>query len=64
MTIKKYLIIKVSKDNTTEIEEIETNDMDVVFQRTSELMKSEDVKIHIWEKNDYELYKERERAFP
>jgi len=60
---RTYLIIKVSKDNRTEIEEIETNDMDVVLARVSELMKSTDFQIHIWEKKDYELYKERERAF-
>ena len=60
---RTYLIIKVSKDNRTEIEEIETNDMDVVLARVFELMKSTDFQIHIWEKKDYELYKERERAF-
>ena len=60
---RTYLIIKVSKDDTTEIEEIETNDMDVVFARVSELMKSTDFQIHIWEKNDYVRYKQRERDF-
>jgi len=60
---RTYLIIKVSKDNSTEIEEIETNDMDVVFTRVSELNKTTDFQIHIWEKKDYELYKERERTF-
>ena len=58
-----YLIIKELKDNSTEIEEIQTYDVDVVLKRASELLKSEDVKIHIWEKEDYERYKERERAF-
>ena len=63
MKTTKYLIIKEGKDNYSEIEEIETNDIDVVLARVSELMKSTDFQIHIWEKTDYELYKERERAF-
>ena len=58
-----YLIIKELKDNSTEIEEIQTYDVDVVLKRASELLKSEDVKIHIWEKEDYERYKQRERDF-
>ena len=63
MKTTKYLIIKEGKDNYSEIEEIETNDIDVVLARVSELMKSTDFQIHIWEKNDYVRYKERERAF-
>lgn len=63
MEAKTYLIIKESSDNTSEIEEIKTNDVDVVLKRVSELMKSTDLKIHIWEKKDYEQYMERERAF-
>ena len=63
MKTTKYLIIKEGKDNYSEIEEIETNDIDEVLARVSELMKSTDFQIHIWEKEDYERYKERERAF-
>ena len=63
MKTTKYLIIKEGKDNYSEIEEIETNDIDVVLARASELMKSTDFQIHIWEKNDYVRYKQRERDF-
>ena len=63
MKTTKYLIIKEGKDNYSEIEEIETNDIDVVLARVSELMKSTDFQIHIWEKNDYVRYKQRERDF-
>lgn len=63
METKTYLIIKESSDNTSEIEEIKTKDVDVVLKRVSELMESTDLKIHIWEKKDYELYMERESAF-
>lgn len=62
MKTKIYLIIKESSDNTSEIEEIKTKDVDVVLKRASELMESTDLKIHIWEKHDYEQYMERERA--
>ena len=63
MQTRTYLIFKVFSDNKEDVEEIRTNDMDVVLKRASDLMKSEDVKIQIWEKKDYELYKKRERAF-
>lgn len=63
MKTTKYLIIKEGKDNYSEIEEIETNDIDEVLARVSELMKSTDFQIHIWEKNDYVRYKQRERDF-
>jgi hypothetical protein len=57
-----YLIIKETLDGKiVEIEEIKTNDMDVVLQRVSELMQTTDLSIHIWEKEDYESYKKRER---
>lgn len=57
-----YLIIKETLDSKiVEIEEIKTNDMDVVLQRVSELMQTTDLSIHIWEKEDYESYKKRER---
>ena len=63
MKTKAYLIFKISRDNKTEVEEIETNDIDVVLKRVNDLVSTTDLKVHFWEKEDYILYKERERAF-
>ena len=38
MEATTYLIRKESSDNTSEIEEIKTKDVDVVLERVSELM--------------------------
>ena len=58
-----FIILSDNDSNVCDTEEIKTQNIDDVLHRASVLMEETDYRINIWEKEDYEEYKRREKQY-